>query len=108
MGVLRDYLPKVEVRGDLFRGCTRKKQLCNNPEKSLTGSSQFVVPMVQYVARGPIAQWLEQPAHKCAHVPLHIMPAEAGDTEVDVSKAGSYLDGKPERDNSMTWKSLER
>ena len=36
------------------------------------------------------------------------MPAEAGDTEVDVSKAGSYLDGKPEGDNSMTCKSLER
>ena len=34
------------------------------------------------------------------------MPAEAGGTEVDVSKAGSYLDGKPERDRSMTCKSL--
>jgi hypothetical protein len=62
--------------------------------------------MVQYVPRGPIAQWLEQPAHKCAHAPLHSMPAEAGGTEVDVSKAGSYLDGKPERDRSMTCKSL--
>ena len=76
------------------------------PEKSFTGSSQIVVPMVQYVARGPIAQRLEQPAHNCAHVPLHIMPAEAGGTEVDVSKAGSYLDRKLEEDNSMTCKSL--
>jgi hypothetical protein len=62
--------------------------------------------MVQYSPRGPIAQWLEQSAHKCAHVSLHIMPIEVGDTEVNVSKAGSYLDGKPERDNSMTCKSL--
>lgn len=43
---------------------------------------------------------------KCAHAPLHSLPAEAGGTEVDVSKAGSYLDGKPEGDNSMTCKSL--
>ena len=42
----------------------------------------------------------------CAHAPLHSLPAEAGDTEVNVSKAGSYLDGKPEGDNSMTCKSL--
>ena len=34
------------------------------------------------------------------------MPTEVGGTEVDVSKAGSYLDGKPERDSSMTCKSL--
>jgi hypothetical protein len=88
----------------LFRGCARKKQLCNNPEKSLTGSSQFVLPMIQYVARGPIAQWLEQPAHKCAHVFSHIMPTEVGGTEVKVPKAGSYLEGKPEGDSSMTLK----
>jgi len=36
------------------------------------------------------------------------MPTEVGDTEVNVSKAGSYLDGKPERDNSMTCKSLAK
>jgi hypothetical protein len=42
----------------------------------------------------------------CAHVPLHSMPTEVGGTEVKVSKAGSYLDGKPERDSSMTCKSL--
>ena len=72
-------------------------------------SSQMEAAMVQYIPRGPIAQWLEQPAHKkCAHVSLHFMPTEVGGTEVNVSKAGSYLDGKPERDNSMTWKSLER
>ncbi len=64
--------------------------------------------MVQYVPRGPIAQRLEQPAHKCAHAHLHIMPTEVGGTEVNVSKAGSYLDGKPEGDNSMTCKSLMR
>ena len=34
------------------------------------------------------------------------MPTEVGGTEVNVPKAGSYLDGKPERDNSMTRKSL--
>ncbi len=62
--------------------------------------------MVQYVPRGPIAQWLELPAHKSAHAPLHTKPTEVGGTEVNVSKAGSYLDGKPERDNSMTCKSL--
>ncbi|SRR5579875_3623171 len=58
------------------------------------------------VQQGPIAQRLEQPAHKSAHALLRIMPAVAGGTEVKVSKAGSYLDGKPERDNSMTCKSL--
>ena len=42
----------------------------------------------------------------CAHVFLHTMPTEVGGTEVNVSKAGSYLDGKPERDGSMTCKSL--
>ena len=62
--------------------------------------------MVQYSPRGPIAQWLEQSAHKCAHVSLQIMPTVVGGTEVNVSKAGSYLDGKPEGDNSMTCKSL--
>ena len=41
-----------------------------------------------------------------AHVSLHIMPTVVGGTEVTVSKAGSYLDGKPEGDNSMTCKSL--
>jgi hypothetical protein len=72
-------------------------------------SSQVCIAMVQYSPRGPIAQWLEQPAHKkCAHVSLHFMPTEVGDTKVNVSKAGSYLDGKPEGDNSMTCKSLER
>ena len=44
----------------------------------------------------------------CAHVSLQTMPTEVGGTEVNVSKAGSYLDGKPEGDNSMTCKSLER
>lgn len=29
-----------------------------------------------------------------AHVFLHTMPTEVGVTEVSVSKAGSYLDGK--------------
>ena len=62
--------------------------------------------MLQYVPRGPIAQWLELPAHNCAHVSLHTMPTEVGGTEVNVSKAGSYLDGKPEGDSSMTCKSL--
>ncbi len=63
--------------------------------------------MIEYSPQGPIAQWLEQSAHKkCAHVPLHIMPTVVGGTEVNVSKAGSYLDGKPERDNSMTCISL--
>jgi len=64
--------------------------------------------MLQYVARGPIAQWLEQPAHNlnCAHVFLLTMPTGVGGTEVKVSKAGSYPDGKPEGDNSMTCKSL--
>ena len=62
--------------------------------------------MVQYVPRGPIAQWLELPAHKSAHVSLHSMPTGVGGTEVSVSKAGSYLDGKPEGDKSMTCKSL--
>ena len=42
----------------------------------------------------------------CAHVFLHTMPTEVGGTEVNVSKAGSYLDGKPEGDSSMTCKSL--
>jgi len=42
----------------------------------------------------------------CAHVLLRIMPTGVGGTEVNVSKAGSYLDGKPEGDNSMTCKSL--
>ena len=37
---------------------------------------------------------------------LHIMPTEVGGTEVNVSKAGSDLDGKLEGDNSMTCKSL--
>ena len=62
--------------------------------------------MVQYVPRGPIAQWLEQWAHKCVHVSLHIMLTVVGYTEVNVSKAGSYLDVKHEWDNSMTCKSL--
>jgi hypothetical protein len=62
--------------------------------------------MIQYTPRGPIAQWLEQSAHKSAYVSLHTMPTEVGDTEVKVSKAGSYLDGKPEGNNSMTCKSL--
>ena len=42
----------------------------------------------------------------CAHVLLHIMLTEVSGTEVKVSKAGSYLDGKPEGDSSMTCKSL--
>ena len=71
-------------------------------------SSQVKRGMIQYVPRGPIAQWLEQSAHNCAHVSLHTMPTEVGGTEVNVSKAGSYLDGKPERDNSMTCKSLAK
>jgi len=36
------------------------------------------------------------------------MPTEVGGTEVNVPKAGSYLDGKPEGDSSMTCKSLVR
>jgi hypothetical protein len=43
---------------------------------------------------------------RCAHALLHTMPTEVGGTEVNVSKAGSYLDGKLEGDNSMTCKSL--
>jgi len=39
-------------------------------------------------------------------VSLHTKPTGVGGTEVKVSKAGSYLDGKPEGDNSMTCKSL--
>ncbi len=62
--------------------------------------------MIEYALRGPIAQRLEQSAHKSAHVPLHSMPTEVGGTEVKVSKAGSYLDGKLEGDSSMTCKSL--
>ena len=42
----------------------------------------------------------------CAHVFLLTMPTGVGGTEVKVSKAGSYPDGKPEGDNSMTCKSL--
>lgn len=63
-------------------------------------------PSVILDAIGGVAQWLEQSAHKCAHVFLQIMPTGVGGTEVNVSKAGSYLNGKPERDNSMTCKSL--
>ncbi len=37
---------------------------------------------------------------------MKLVPIGVGGTEVNVSKAGSYLDGKPEGDNSMTWKSL--
>ena len=36
------------------------------------------------------------------------MPTGVGGTEVNVSKAGSYLDGKPEGDSSMTCKSPVR
>ena len=32
------------------------------------------------------------------------MPTEVGGTEVKVPKAGSYLEGKPKGDNSMTLK----
>jgi hypothetical protein len=74
--------------------------------KTSKKSSQVEGGMLQYVARGPIAQWLELPAHNCAHVSLHTMPTVVGGTEVNVSKAGSYLDGKPEGDSSMTCKSL--
>ena len=42
----------------------------------------------------------------CAHAPLHSMPTKVGGTGVNVPKAGSYLDGKLEGDNSMTCKSL--
>ena len=60
--------------------------------------------MLQCLSQGPIAQRLELPAHKknCAHALFHIKPTEVGDTEVKVSKAGSYLEGKPEGDSSMT------
>jgi hypothetical protein len=44
----------------------------------------------------------------CAHVFLHIIPTEVGGTEIKVSEAGSYLEGKPEGDNSMAFKSLVR
>src|ERR1700693_6276210 len=74
--------------------------------KTSKKSSQVEGGMLQYVPRGPIAQWLELPAHNCAHVSLHSMPTEVGGTEVNVSKAGSYPDGKPEGDSSMTCKSL--
>ena len=37
-------------------------------------SSQVSAAMVQYSPRGPIAQWLEQPAHKkCAHALLKLL-----------------------------------
>lgn len=59
--------------------------------------------MLQYVSYGPIAQRLEQPAHNknCAYVFFYIIPTEVGGTEVKVSKAGSYPNGKLEGDNSM-------
>jgi len=37
---------------------------------------------------------------------LRLLPTVVGDTEVNVFKAGSYLDGKPEGDNSMICQSL--
>jgi len=41
-----------------------KRDLPVSPKKRRKGSSQFAVTMLQYVPRGPIAQRLEQPAHK--------------------------------------------
>lgn len=47
--------------------------------------------MVQYVPRGPIAQWLEQSAHKkCAHALLKLLLRECSVTEASVTKAQPY------------------
>ena len=101
----------------LLDECPKKTCGCLGAEKNLSASefipspsSQFQHNMLQCVSQGPIAQWLEPPAHNpiCAHVLLHTMPTEVGGTEVRVPKAGSYLDGKPEGDNSMACKSLTR
>jgi hypothetical protein len=47
--------------------------------------------MVQYVPRGPIAQWLELPAHKkCAHALLKLLLRECSVTEASVTKAQPY------------------
>jgi len=54
-------------------------------------SSQVWKGVVQYVSRGPIAQWLEQPAHKkCAHVLLKLLLRECSVTEANVTKAQPY------------------
>jgi len=54
-------------------------------------SSQVEAAMVQYILRGPIAQWLEQPAHKkCAHVLLKLLLRECSVTEANVTKAQPY------------------
>jgi hypothetical protein len=60
-------------------------------EKEKFPSSQVRAAMVQYVPRGPIAQWLEQPAHKkCAHVLLKLLLRVCSVTEASVTKAQPY------------------
>jgi hypothetical protein len=47
--------------------------------------------MIEYVPRGPIAQWLEQSAHKkCAHVLLKLLLRECSVIEANVTKAQPY------------------
>ncbi len=54
-------------------------------------SSQERSAVVQYVLRGPIAQWLEQSAHKkCAHALLKLLLRECSVTEASVTKAQPY------------------
>ncbi len=56
--------------------------------KTSKKSSQVEGGMLQYVARGPIAQWLEQSAHKkCAHVLLKLLLRECSVIEVVKSLA---------------------
>ena len=46
--------------------------------------------MLQYVARGPIAQWLEQPAHNVRPCALKTLTAKCSVTEANVTKAQPY------------------
>ena len=59
--------------------------------KTSKKSSQVEGGMLQYVPRGPIAQWLEQSAHKkCAHVLLKLLLRECSVIEANVTKAQPY------------------
>ena len=53
-------------------------------------SSQVEGGMLQYVARGPIAQWLEQPAHNVRPCALKTLTAKCSVTEANVTKAQPY------------------
>jgi hypothetical protein len=67
-------------------------------------SSQVSASMIEYIPRGPIAQWLEQSAHKCAHVLTSPLSSYEGGTGIRVPKAQPYLAGKPKGDSSMVGK----